>query len=159
MGAALNLFALRKDGTEFPVDIMLEPLTARRHDCAEHRPRCNRAARRRRNWCGIRICSFVRCSTACGIMPSTCSTWRGTSLTWNPGAERIKRYTAEEIIGKHFSRFFTQEDVERGRPEELLKLAAQRGRVEDEGWRVRKDGSRFWAEHRSDCDSGLKPEN
>ena len=48
-------------------------------------------------------------------------------------------------MGAHFSRFFTHEDVERGRPAELLRLAAARGRVEEEGWRVRKDGSRFWA--------------
>ena len=67
-------------------------------------------------------------------------------MTWNPGAERIKRYTADEIFGMHFSRFFTQEDIERGRPAELLRLAAERGRVEEEGWRVRKDGSRFWAD-------------
>ena len=70
----------------------------------------------------------------------------GHVTTWNPGAERIKQYTADEIIGKHFSRFFTQEDIDRGRPAELLKRAAERGRIEDEGWRVRKDGSRFWAD-------------
>ena len=50
------------------------------------------------------------------------------------------------MLGLHFSRFFTQEDVERGRPAELLRLAASRGRIEEEGWRVRKDGSRFWAD-------------
>ena len=70
----------------------------------------------------------------------------GHVMTWNPGAERIKGYTADEILGLHFSRFFTQEDVDRGRPAELLKLAAATGRVEEEGWRVRKDGSRFWAD-------------
>ena len=69
----------------------------------------------------------------------------GCVMTWNPGAERIKHYTAEEILGMHFSRFFTQEDAERGRPAELMRLAASRGRIEEEGWRVRKDGSRFWA--------------
>jgi PAS domain S-box-containing protein len=66
-------------------------------------------------------------------------------MTWNPGAERIKGYIAEEIVGRHFSRFFTQEDLDRGRPAELLRLAAARGRIEEEAWRVRKDGSRFWA--------------
>jgi PAS domain S-box-containing protein len=70
----------------------------------------------------------------------------GSVMTWNPGAERIKGYSSDEILGLHFSRFFTQEDVERGRPAELLRLAAERGRIEDEGWRVRKDGSRFWAD-------------
>ncbi len=69
----------------------------------------------------------------------------GCVMTWNPGAERIKGYTSDEILGLHFSRFFAQQDIERGRPAELLRLAATRGRVEEEGWRVRKDGSRFWA--------------
>ena len=69
----------------------------------------------------------------------------GHVLTWNPGAERIKGYKADEVLGLHFSRFFTQEDEERGRPAELLRQAAARDRVEEEGWRVRKDGSRFWA--------------
>ena len=67
-------------------------------------------------------------------------------MTWNPGAERIKGYTSEEIVGKHFSRFFIEEDRERGRPEELMRLAIQKGRIEEEAWRVRKDGSRFWAD-------------
>jgi PAS domain S-box-containing protein len=66
-------------------------------------------------------------------------------LTWNPGAERIKGYKVDEVLGLHFSRFFTQEDQERGRPAELLRQAAARDRVEEEAWRVRKDGSRFWA--------------
>jgi formate hydrogenlyase transcriptional activator len=70
----------------------------------------------------------------------------GCVATWNPGAERIKGYEASEVLGSHFSRFFIHEDVERGKPAELLRLAAARGRVEQEGWRVRKDGSRFWAD-------------
>jgi formate hydrogenlyase transcriptional activator len=70
----------------------------------------------------------------------------GNVMTWNPGAERIKGYEAEEIIGKHFSRFFIDEDQERGRPAELMRLAMEKGRIEEEGWRVRKDGSRFWAD-------------
>ena len=70
----------------------------------------------------------------------------GHIMTWNPGAERIKGYSAEEIIGKHFSVFFTEEDRERDRPAELLRLSIQKGRVEEEAWRLRKDGSRFWAD-------------
>ena len=70
----------------------------------------------------------------------------GHVVTWNPGGERIKGYTAEEILGKHFSRFFTQEDIDRGRPAELLRLASTRGRIEEQAWRIRKDGSRFWAD-------------
>jgi PAS domain S-box-containing protein len=70
----------------------------------------------------------------------------GNVLTWNPGAERIKGYTADEIIGEHFSRFYTSEERKADRPMRLLNWAAEHGRFEDEGWRVRKDGTRFWAD-------------
>ena len=69
----------------------------------------------------------------------------GRVISWNSGAQRIKGYRAEEILGEHFSRFFTPEDIAAGLPEHHLKLAAAEGQYEDEGWRVRKDGSRFWA--------------
>jgi PAS domain S-box-containing protein len=68
----------------------------------------------------------------------------GYVATWNPGARRFKGYEAEEIIGRHFSTFFTDEDREAGVPALALKTAAERGRFEAEGWRVRKDGTRFW---------------
>jgi PAS domain S-box-containing protein len=69
----------------------------------------------------------------------------GHISTWNPGARRIKGYEAGEIVGEHFSIFYTTEDVERGHPEEVLCLAAADGQYEEEGLRVRKDGSTFWA--------------
>ena len=69
----------------------------------------------------------------------------GRVTTWNLGAERIKGYDAEEIIGEHFSIFYTDEDVERGHPEEELAVAVREGSYEEEGTRVRKDGSVFWA--------------
>ena len=69
----------------------------------------------------------------------------GKVSSWNPGAERLKGYRGEEIMGKHFSRFYPPEDVQRGKTEHELKVAAAEGRFEDEGWRVRKDGSRFIA--------------
>jgi PAS domain S-box-containing protein len=69
----------------------------------------------------------------------------GHVATWNPGAERIKGYREEEIIESHFSRFFTAEDALAGKPARELERAAREGRFEDEAWRVRKDGSRFWA--------------
>jgi formate hydrogenlyase transcriptional activator len=69
----------------------------------------------------------------------------GRVSSWNPGAERIKGYRPEEILGKHFSIFYSQEDIDGGRPDLALKTAASQGQFEDEGWRVRKDGSRFWA--------------
>jgi PAS domain S-box-containing protein len=70
----------------------------------------------------------------------------GRVLTWNTGAQRIKGYTQGEIIGAHFSRFYPQEDVERGKPQLALDAARTEGHYEEEGWRVRKDGSRFWAD-------------
>ena len=69
----------------------------------------------------------------------------GRVATWNPGAERFKGYTADEIIGQNFSVFFTPEDQVAGLPQRALKIALAEGRFEAEGWRVRKDGSRFWA--------------
>jgi PAS domain S-box-containing protein len=70
---------------------------------------------------------------------------QGQILSWNAGAERIKGYKAEEIIGRNFSCFFPQQDIDRGRPEEVLRLTAARGRHEEQGMRVRKNGSRFLA--------------
>src|ERR1700733_11936069 len=146
MGAAMNLFGLRKDGTEFPVDIMLKPMETgagpvvlsyvrdgtEQHEAMEALGRPD-----------LQLRSIVESLSDYAIYLLDKD---GCVTTWNPGAERIKGYTAEEVVGSHFSRFFTHEDVERGKPAELLRLAAQRGRLEQEGWRVRKDSSRFWAD-------------
>ncbi len=69
----------------------------------------------------------------------------GRIVSWNAGAERIKGYAAHEIVGQHFSRFYTDDAVARRWPEHELALARTQGRFEDEGWRLRKDGTRFWA--------------
>ncbi len=69
----------------------------------------------------------------------------GRVLTWSPAAEHLKGYTPDEIIGESFSRFYTEEDIRRGKPQLELQAAASSGRFEDESWRVRRDGSRFWA--------------
>jgi PAS domain S-box-containing protein len=70
----------------------------------------------------------------------------GRVTSWNAGAERIKGYREEEILGQHFSRFYPPDEVAQGKPQEILALATATGRVEHEGWRLRKDGSRFWAD-------------
>lgn len=145
MGAAMNLFARRKDGTEVPVDILLKPMKTPSgtivisiiRDVTEQREA--QEALRRNDQQLRSIVESVR-DYAIYLLDS-----EGHIQTWNPGAERIKGYTIDEILGLHFSRFFTQEDRDRGRPAELLRLGALRGRVEEEGWQVRKDGARFWA--------------
>jgi len=70
----------------------------------------------------------------------------GFVQTWNIGAERLKGYKPEEIIGQHFSRFYPEEDIRAGKPARELETALAEGRSEDEGWRLRQDGSRFWAD-------------
>jgi len=69
----------------------------------------------------------------------------GIVTSWNPGAQRFKGYTSSEIIGQHFSRFYSEADRESGLPAKALEIAAREGKFESEGWRVRKDGTRFWA--------------
>ncbi len=70
---------------------------------------------------------------------------QGCVSTWNMGARRIKGYNASEIIGEHFSKFYPPEDIASNKPERELEIAIRDGRLEDEGWRLRKDGSKFWA--------------
>jgi PAS domain S-box-containing protein len=69
----------------------------------------------------------------------------GRIVSWNAGARRIKGYEAHEIIGQHFSVFYPQSDIDSGQPTWELEVATREGRLEDEGWRIRKDGARFWA--------------
>jgi PAS domain S-box-containing protein len=69
----------------------------------------------------------------------------GRVTSWNPGAERIKQYRADEIVGAHFSQFYTEKDRQKGEPQQALETARHEGRVEREGWRIRKDGTQFWA--------------
>ena len=70
---------------------------------------------------------------------------QGHVSSWNAGANRFKGYVAQEILGQHFSCFYTDEDREAGLPAHALKTALEQGKCESEGWRVRKDGTRFWA--------------
>src|SRR5687768_12915573 len=70
---------------------------------------------------------------------------KGIITTWNAGAKQIKGYSADEIIGKHFSIFYTPEDLQTNKPAMELEVALSTGKYEEEGWRKRKDGSTFWA--------------
>lgn len=146
MGDALNLYAQRKDGTQFPVEIMLKPIETESsrltlsfiRDVSEQRAAIEQLQRRDQQ-----LRSIVESVQDYAIYLLDRD---GNVMTWNPGAEKIKGYSADEILGTHFSRFFIEDDIQRRHPQELLRLAAERGRYEVEGWRVRKDGSRFWTD-------------
>ena len=145
MGVTSNLAGLHRNGTEIPVDILLRPVETSSglvtlgyvRDMTEQR-----AAQEASRASDLQMRSLVDAVKDHAIYLLDKD---GYITTWNTGAERLKRYSSEEIIGKHFSRFFTREDAARGKPAQLMITAAARGYVEEEGWRVRKDGSRFWA--------------
>jgi PAS domain S-box-containing protein len=147
VGLANHTALIARDGSERPIADSAAPIRGRDgavrgcvlvfRDVSEER-QANHALRRSEE--GLRLLVASVEDHAIFMLDA-----EGRVASWNAGAERIKGYRAAEILGRHLSTFYTPEDVADGRPARLLAAATAQGHVEDEGWRVRKDGSRFWA--------------
>jgi PAS domain S-box-containing protein len=146
IGHTLEVTGRRHDGSEFPMELSLSTWRAGRDVCltvvvrdTTDRRRLDAMLRESEERCRVLI-DQVTDYAIFMLDPE------GHVLTWNLGAERIKGYTRDEIVGQHFSVFYTPEDVAHKRPATLLRTAQSQGSGQDVGWRVRKDGTRFWAD-------------
>jgi len=143
IGKRLELFGRRKDGNEFPVEVGLNPVAtsdgvkviAAIVDTSKYMRALQEAEARFRS-----MIESVSDYAIITLDPG------GHITSWNRGAKRLKGYDDHEIVGQHFSILYVKEDVEHGKPEAALKVAAAKGRFEEEAWRVRQDGSRFLAD-------------
>jgi diguanylate cyclase (GGDEF)-like protein/PAS domain S-box-containing protein len=145
VGAAVELDLMRRDGMQFRAEMNLRPLETKEGVVVLSAIRDITGRKQiedelRRSDEKLRLLlSGVKDYAILMLDPE------GRVTTWNEGAERIKGYKAEEIIGQHFSKFYTPEAIADGHPAKELKAAVEHGRYEEEGWRVRKDGTRFFA--------------
>jgi PAS domain S-box-containing protein len=145
IGKRIELSALRKTGEEFPVELSISPVNADGstmfvgclRDITAH-VKAQEASKTHERQLQLLVQSLK--DHAIYMLDP-----QGRVTTWNMGAQNIKGYDPDEIIGEHFSRFFTDEDRRDDLPAHALRKAEQEGRFEAEGWRIRKDGSRFWA--------------